>query len=134
MWLFFCRNSYNFNLTQPLFPVKTVNSLRLNRLTYTVLVAKRVLLMTDKNLSKLPPVQQAMQSLDAAGVDFELYDEVVIEPTSVSMQHAIDYARNNHFDAYCAVGGGSVMDTAKGNRVRILITVRSNVTDTVNFI
>jgi len=77
------------------------------------LKAKRVLLMTDKNLSKLPPVQQAMQSLDAAGVDFDLYDQVVIEPTSVSMQHAIDYARNNHFDAYCAVGGGSVMDTAK---------------------
>ena len=76
-------------------------------------LAKRVLLMTDKNLAKLPPVQQAMQSLDAAGVNFELYDDVVIEPTSVSMQHAIDFARNNHFDAYCAVGGGSVMDTAK---------------------
>ena len=42
------------------------------------LKAKRVLLMTDKNLSKLPPVQQAMESLDAAGVNFELYDQVVI--------------------------------------------------------
>ena len=29
------------------------------------------------------------------------------------MQHAVDFARNNDFDAYCAVGGGSVMDTAK---------------------
>ena len=99
--------------------------------------------MTDKNLSKLPPVQQAMQSLDAAGVDFDLYDQVVIEPTSVSMQHAIDYARNNHFDAYCAVGGGSVMDTAKGrggskwldlvNWLHFQVTVRSKASDSVNF-
>ena len=29
------------------------------------------------------------------------------------MEDAILFARENHFDAYCAVGGGSVMDTAK---------------------
>ena len=29
------------------------------------------------------------------------------------MEDAILFARGNHFDAYCAVGGGSVMDTAK---------------------
>lgn len=29
------------------------------------------------------------------------------------MEHAIDYARRNDFDSYLAVGGGSVMDTAK---------------------
>ena len=29
------------------------------------------------------------------------------------MEDAISFARSNYFDAYCAVGGGSVMDTAK---------------------
>ena len=43
----------------------------------------------------------------------ELFDRVVVEPTNVSMEDAIEFARNNDFDAYCAVGGGSVMDTAK---------------------
>ena len=52
-------------------------------------------------------------STDRAGVNFELYDRVLIEPTNVSMEDAILFARENHFDAYCAVGGGSVMDTAK---------------------
>ena len=29
------------------------------------------------------------------------------------MELAIDFARKNNFDGYLAVGGGSVMDTAK---------------------
>ena len=36
-----------------------------------------------------------------------------MEPTNVSMELAIDFARRNNFDGYLAVGGGSVMDTAK---------------------
>ena len=38
-------------------------------------------------------------SKDRAGVDFELYDRVLIEPTNVSMEDAILFARENHFDA-----------------------------------
>ena len=38
---------------------------------------------------------------------------MLIEPTNVSMEHAIEFSRRNNFDSYLAVGGGSVMDTAK---------------------
>jgi hydroxyacid-oxoacid transhydrogenase len=36
-----------------------------------------------------------------------------VEPTDKSMQRAIDFARRKNFSAFVAVGGGSVMDTAK---------------------
>lgn len=74
---------------------------------------KNVLVMTDPNLAPLEPVRIALDSLTRAGVHFEVYDKVVIEPTNVSMEHAIEFSRRNSFDSYLAVGGGSVMDTAK---------------------
>lgn len=43
--------------------------------------AKNVCLMTDKNLSQLPPVQVAMDSLVKNGIPFTVYDNVRVEPT-----------------------------------------------------
>lgn len=43
--------------------------------------AKNVCLMTDKNLSQLPPTQIVMDSLVTNGINFKVYDNVRIEPT-----------------------------------------------------
>lgn len=43
--------------------------------------AKNVCLMTDKNLSQLPPVQIVMDSLIKNGINFKVYDNVRVEPT-----------------------------------------------------
>lgn len=43
--------------------------------------AKNVCLMTDKNLSQLPPVQMVMDSLVKNGINFKMYDNVRVEPT-----------------------------------------------------
>lgn len=43
--------------------------------------AKNVCLMTDKNLSLLPPVQTVMDSLVKNGINFKVYDNVRVEPT-----------------------------------------------------
>ena len=43
--------------------------------------AKNVCLMTDKNLSHLPPVQTVMDSLVKNGINFKVYDHVRVEPT-----------------------------------------------------
>ncbi|XP_023578184.1 hydroxyacid-oxoacid transhydrogenase, mitochondrial isoform X4 [Octodon degus] len=75
--------------------------------------AKNVCLMTDKNLSHLPPVQVVMDSLVKNGITFELYDNVRVEPTDTSFMDAIEFAKRGAFDAYVAVGGGSTMDTCK---------------------
>ncbi|XP_028625351.1 hydroxyacid-oxoacid transhydrogenase, mitochondrial [Grammomys surdaster] len=75
--------------------------------------AKNVCLMTDKNLSQLPPVQIVMDSLSKNGISFQVYDDVRVEPTDRSFMDAIEFAKKGAFDAYVAVGGGSTMDTCK---------------------
>ncbi|XP_029078530.1 hydroxyacid-oxoacid transhydrogenase, mitochondrial isoform X3 [Monodon monoceros] len=75
--------------------------------------AKNVCLMTDKNLSQLPPVQTVMDSFVKNGINFKVYDNVRVEPTDRSFMEAIEFARRGAFDAYVAMGGGSTIDTCK---------------------
>ncbi|KAM5157346.1 hydroxyacid-oxoacid transhydrogenase, mitochondrial [Mantella aurantiaca] len=75
--------------------------------------AKNVCVMTDKNLVQLPPVKAVLNSLTKNNINFSLYDRVRVEPTDNSFMDAIQFAKKGTFDAYVAVGGGSVMDTCK---------------------
>ena len=74
---------------------------------------RRVALFTDKIVGKLPHVARALVSLQRAGVDVAVYDEVRIEPSDRSFQAAAAFAKEGRFDGYISVGGGSVMDTCK---------------------
>ncbi|XP_067836332.1 hydroxyacid-oxoacid transhydrogenase, mitochondrial [Heptranchias perlo] len=75
--------------------------------------ARKVCVMTDKNVANLPPVKAVLNSLVKNGVNFQVFDKVRVEPTDLSFKEAITFARQEQFDAYVAVGGGSVMDTCK---------------------
>lgn len=75
--------------------------------------ARRVMVLTDPFLAKLPAVAAVLESLTAARIDFALFDRVRVEPTDHSFRDAIEFARLGDFDAFVAVGGGSTMDTAK---------------------
>lgn len=75
--------------------------------------SKKICLMTDSNLVNLPPVKTAMDSLAKYGIEFEIYDRVRVEPTEQSLQDSIEFSKRGKFDAFIAVGGGSVMDTCK---------------------
>ena len=74
---------------------------------------RRVMLLTDANLARLAPVEQALHSLRSAGIEVVLYDRVRIEPSARSFLAAAEFAAQGQFDGYVAVGGGSVIDTAK---------------------
>ena len=74
---------------------------------------RRALVVTDANLTRLAPVQTVLAALDAAGVEAVLYDRVRVEPTDVSFQDAIHFAAAHAVTGIVAVGGGSVIDTAK---------------------
>ncbi|HEY1603921.1 MAG TPA: hydroxyacid-oxoacid transhydrogenase [Pirellulales bacterium] len=75
--------------------------------------ARRVLLLTDARMAKLPPVHTVCKSLERARVQYELFNRVRVEPTDASFQEAIAIATAGDFDAFVAVGGGSTIDTAK---------------------
>jgi hydroxyacid-oxoacid transhydrogenase len=74
---------------------------------------KSALVFTDPNLRNLPPVNAALESLEANGIAFRLYDRVRVEPSDQSLAEASRFASSNDYDAIVAVGGGSVIDTAK---------------------
>ena len=48
----------------------------------------------------LPPVQKAIQALEMAGIKFELFDNVKVEPTDASFKECITFARNYQADAF----------------------------------
>ena len=74
---------------------------------------KRVALFTDQSLRSSVHVAAVSASLRAAGVEFVIYDEISVEPTTASFQAAARFASEGKFDGYVSVGGGSVMDTCK---------------------
>ena len=75
--------------------------------------ARHVLVLTDPVVARLPPVAAVLESLDAAGIAATLYDRVRVEPTEESLLDAAAFAQASPCDALVAVGGGSVLDTAK---------------------
>jgi hydroxyacid-oxoacid transhydrogenase len=58
-------------------------------------------------------VQTVLAALDAAGVEAVLFDRARVEPTDESFREAIQFAELHPVDGIVAVGGGSVIDTAK---------------------
>jgi hydroxyacid-oxoacid transhydrogenase len=75
--------------------------------------AKLVLVVTDPVLAKLPPVRTVLESLERNKIPYAVYDRVRVEPSDESFHDAIAFANARPFDAIVAVGGGSVIDTAK---------------------
>src|SRR5256885_221647 len=75
--------------------------------------ARRVLVLTDSVLKALPPVQTVADSLERQKIPFVVYDLVRVEPSDQSVLNAVAFGRDGGFDAFVAVGGGSVIDTAK---------------------
>jgi hydroxyacid-oxoacid transhydrogenase len=75
--------------------------------------ARRVMVVTDPRLAKLPPPAAVMESLRRHGIDAVLFSETRIEPTDGSLKEAARFAADGRFDGFVGVGGGSSMDTAK---------------------
>jgi len=75
--------------------------------------ARLALVVTDPTLSRLPPVKTVLDSLYDNRIPYVLFDRVRVEPSDESFLEAIAFANARPFDAFVAVGGGSVIDTAK---------------------
>ncbi len=71
------------------------------------------LVITDPRVRKTGIIEELANHLKVAKIDFEIYDGVSVEPTNRSWQDVIKFVRAGTWDGFVAVGGGSVIDTAK---------------------
>src|SRR4051812_10766094 len=95
---------------------------------------RRLLVLTDPRIAASGLVARVGDSLKAAGADYAVYAQVHCEPTDDSLRAAAaaaaDLGAAREFDGYLAVGGGSVIDTAKA--VNLLSTSGGDLMDYVN--
>jgi alcohol dehydrogenase class IV len=74
----------------------------------------RVFLVTDEGLRRAGIVDRVRGLLDSHGLETATYDAVEPNPTTRSLDRAGDRARSFGASTVVALGGGSVLDTAKG--------------------
>ena len=73
----------------------------------------RPLLVTDKGISALPMVGEAVAVCDAAGLPTAMFDGVQPNPTGENVTDGVACFKENECDGVIAFGGGSAMDAAK---------------------
>lgn len=74
----------------------------------------RVLVVTDPGIRRAGHLGPVVESLEAAGVEVSIFDGVVENPTTETVDEAVAAARAAGVDGLIGLGGGSSMDTAKG--------------------
>ena len=82
--------------------------------------AESCLVITDAGVRQAGIPDRVCEQLVAAGIKAEVFDAVAVEPTDASIELAVDHARQQDWDCYVAIGGGSSIDTAKA--VNLLTT------------
>ncbi|KRC52691.1 alcohol dehydrogenase [Nocardioides sp. Root79] len=93
--------------------------------------ARRVLLVTDAGVAAAGHADDVADSLRRSGLEVVVFDGARVEPTDVSLEEAVAFARSEGpFDAVVAVGGGSSIDTAKA--VALLVTNPGELMDYIN--
>lgn len=75
--------------------------------------ARTALLITDPGVRAAGASERVERALREGGVAVEVYDQVAVEPTDESWQRLIESVRGGPWDILVAVGGGSVIDSAK---------------------
>lgn len=75
---------------------------------------KKVLLVTDLNIERCPWMTGILDSLSDSGVEFEIFSSVSENPDAGEVMLGADLFASSGCYGIVAVGGGSVLDCAKG--------------------
>ena len=75
---------------------------------------KKALLVTDGTLISCGVAGKVMDTLNSANVAYEVYSDIKPNPTIKNVQDGVAKCKEAQADYIIAVGGGSVIDTAKG--------------------
>jgi alcohol dehydrogenase class IV len=73
----------------------------------------RPLLVIDPGVLKLGLAEPAITAMRAAGIDLDIFAEVVEDPTDATVDLAVERIRSSNRDSVIGLGGGSAIDTGK---------------------
>lgn len=79
----------------------------------------KVMLVTDKTILSLGLVDHLVEGMKAVDMDGEIFSDVVPNPTIQNIEDGVKFYYENKCDHIVALGGGSVIDCAKGIGARI---------------
>lgn len=75
---------------------------------------KKVLLVTDTGVLKTPWVKEVEDSLIQSGTDYVIFSSISPNPRDYEVMEGVECYRENQCNIILALGGGSVLDAAKG--------------------
>ena len=79
-----------------------------------------VMLVTDANIVKLNLLKTLIDCLNENNIKYQIYDEVLPNPTTDMVETVLERYNANGCQGIIAVGGGSVIDCAKGLGARVI--------------
>ena len=79
----------------------------------------KVMLVTDKTILSLGLIDHLVEGMKAVDMDGEIFSDVVPNPTIQNIEDGVKFYYENKCDHIVALGGGSVIDCAKGIGARI---------------
>ena len=80
---------------------------------------KKPLIITDKGIIKFGLFRKVKQAIGADELTSLVFDDVPPDGSLEVVKQAVEIYRKNHCDSFIAIGGGSVIDTAKGVNIVI---------------
>lgn len=76
---------------------------------------EKALIVTGKSSAKKSGIyDKVKQSLERSGISAVLFDKVTQNPLTTTVEEGAEFAKANGCDVVVAIGGGSIMDCAKG--------------------
>ncbi len=89
---------------------------------------QKVLIISDYSLMDAGVTEKVVDVVDKAGLTYFVFNNVKPNPTVKNVQDGLTLAQINNVDAIVAVGGGSVIDTAKAISIIMTNNEHSGVT------
>ena len=83
---------------------------------------KKAFVVSDNDLIKFGVAKYVTDELDGANIEYTVFSDVKANPTIKNVQDGLTAFKNFGADVIIAIGGGSVIDTAKA--VGIILTLK----------
>ncbi|ELA9243574.1 iron-containing alcohol dehydrogenase [Vibrio alginolyticus] len=88
---------------------------------------KRVMIVSDRVMASLGQVDHIREIISQAGLEADVFTDTMPEPTETSILPAVTQTIEGHYDGIIALGGGSVIDSAKA--IALLAQYRGRIRD-----